>query len=172
MERHRNWQLVDEHLSAIGLLGLVGVLSIVLWRSLGAGALAPFIHLSGAYVPVAGFAFVQELGRPGANWSPLRMLGADFRWLTIGLAACIVSFVVFFTIAVRLHGSFLTMAHSPLSAAAVINSIYVPLSEGMALELRRPLMPRTGLAVIGSIALAVALALGVAGTLRVGVSQR
>lgn len=47
----------------IGLLGLVGVLAIILWRSggpalrkwlaLAAGVVAPFIHPSGAYVPVA-----------------------------------------------------------------------------------------------------------------------
>src|SRR5882757_7824293 len=60
----------------IGFLGLIGVLAIVHWRSggsanykwlsLAVSAIAPFIHPSGAYVPVAvgGFAYVSAFARP------------------------------------------------------------------------------------------------------------
>ena len=63
----------------IGLLGLVGVLAIICWRSggtvfykwlaLAVSVIAPFIHPSGAYVPMAvgGFAYFNELARPGAS---------------------------------------------------------------------------------------------------------
>jgi hypothetical protein len=135
----------------IGLLGLIGVLAIIRWRSggsanyrwlaLGVSAAAPFIHPSGAYVPVvvAVFVFVSQLVKPGASWLPLRMLRPDFRWLTIGLATSIVVFAIFFALEVRSR-SFLSMAHSPLSAYAVARSMFFLFSQGMALELFRPLI--------------------------------
>jgi hypothetical protein len=171
----------------IGLLGLIGVFAIVRWRSggsanyqwlaLGVSAAAPFIHPSGAYVPavVAGFAFVYQLGQPGASWSPLRMLRPDFRWLTIGLAISVAVFATFFVIEVRRYGAFLSMAHSPLSAYAVIKSIFFLLSQGMARVLFKPFIDRllrhADDAAHGLAALAFALAF-IACALRVGVTQR
>jgi hypothetical protein len=140
----------------IGLLGLIGVLAIIRWRSggsasyrwiaLSVSAAAPFIHPSGAYVPVAvaAFAFVSQLGQPGASWSPLRMLSPDFKWLTIGLAISVAVFATFFAVEVR-NRPFLSMAHSPLSAYAVVRSMFFLFSQGIALELFKPLirlMPR------------------------------
>jgi len=93
----------------IGLLGLIGVLAIIRWRSggsanyrwlaLGVSAAAPFIHPSGAYVPVmvAVFVFVSQLVEPGASWLPLRMLRPD---LTIGFNGMFIldAFSVFFKV--------------------------------------------------------------------------
>lgn len=172
----------------IGLLCLVGVLSIIVWRRLGGSrkykwlalvvsAAAPFIHPSGAYVPavVGTFAYVNENARPGANWSPLRVLAPDFRWLTIGLLICSLLFAVFFAAVEHSH-PFLAMAHSPLSTGAVVKSAYFVFSQGVALELFRPLiallLPRADLAVQGVAAVAVAIALSVAGALNVTLPQR
>lgn len=172
----------------IGLLCLVGVLAIILWRRLGGSrnykwlallvsVAAPFIHPSGAYVPavVGTFAYVNENTRPGANWSPLRMLAPDFRWLTAGLAACTLIFAAFFA-AVEHDHPFLAMAHSPLSAGAVIKSAYFVFSQGVALELFRPLvvllLPRSGLAAQGVAAVVIALAFGIAGALNTTTVQR
>ena len=170
----------------IGLLGLVGVLAIILWRRLDGpaaykwlallvSAAAPFIHPSGAYVPVmvGTFAYINELARPGASWSPLRMLAPDFRWLTIGLAACTLIFAAFFAIVE--HGSpFLSMAHSPLSAGAVIKSAYFLFSQGVALELLRPFIAllRISRAQQGIVAVAIVFAFAVAGLLKMTIAQR
>ena len=172
----------------IGLLGLFGVLSIIRWRRLGGPAIykwlallvsaaAPFIHPSGAYVPVmvGTFAYINELARPGASWSPLRMLAPDFRWLTVGLAVCTLTFAAFFA-AVEHDRPFLSMAHSPLSAETVVKSVYFLFSQGVALELFRPLiallMRRSGLPMQGLAAVIVALGFGIAGALCITTAQR
>jgi hypothetical protein len=135
----------------IGLLGLLGVLAVIkgqdensayyLWVALAFSALAPFIHPSGAYVPIAvgGFAFVRELGHSDSGWSPLRMFRADYRFFTLGLLLVVAVFAVYLIIAVRSNdGAFLSMAHNPLSPATVTYSIYLLLSQGLALELLKP----------------------------------
>jgi hypothetical protein len=173
----------------IGLLGLIGVLAIILWRSggspnyrwlaIGVSALAPFIHPSGAYVPVAvgGFAFVSELGKSGASWSPLRMFAGEFRWLTIGLVVCVIIFAVYFAYAVsRQNEAFLTMAHSPLSLYAVAKSMFLLVSQGMAFELLKPyvlfLLPAAGKAERGAAALLAVTIFCVVGCRRVTPGQR
>jgi hypothetical protein len=171
----------------IGLLGLVGVLAVILWRSSGrvvfmwlalaVSVAAPFIHPSGAYVlaAVGGFAVVNEFSRPDDSWPSLRMFIHDFRWLIVGLAIGAALFAVFF--AVTVHGRpFLSMAHSPLSATAVLKSIYVLTSQGVALELFRPLiavlLPWAGLETQGIAAVVFAIALGVFGFMKINASQR
>ncbi|SHN82323.1 hypothetical protein [Bradyrhizobium erythrophlei] len=140
--------------SQIGLLGLIGVLGIALWRnggsanykwlSLAASALPPFIHPSGAYVPVAvaGVAYFTEFAQPGGSRSPFAMFDASLRWLTIGLITILVIFASFFVTVQGHSGPFLSMAHNPLTAAALLRSLYALLTQGMALELLRPLIPR------------------------------
>jgi hypothetical protein len=137
----------------IGLLGLIGVLAIIRWRSggsanykwlaLGVSAAAPFIHPSGAYVPamLVAFAFLYQLGQPGGSWSPLRMFDPEFRWFTIGIAISVAVFTMFFAIEVR-GGQFLSMAHSPLSAYSVFRSMFFLVSQGMAVELFKPFIDR------------------------------
>jgi hypothetical protein len=171
----------------IGLLGLVGVLAVILWRSSGRVAFmwlalavsvaAPFIHPSGAYVlaAVGGLAVVNEFSRPDDSWPSLRIFIHDFRWLIVGLAIGAALFAVFFAVVV--HGRpFLSMAHSPLSATAVLKSIYVLASQGVALELFRPLivvlLPWAGLETQGIAAVVFAIALGVFGFLKINASQR
>jgi hypothetical protein len=170
----------------IGLLGLVGVLAIIRWRSggpvlykwlaLAASVIAPFIHPSGAYVPVAvgAFAYFNELARNGGSWSPLRMLAPDFRWLTAGLAIGLLVFAAYFAEVVH-SGPFLSMAHSPLSAEAVIRSACFLFSQGVALELYRPLifpLRRFDLATQNIAAVTVAFAFAVGGLLNVTTTQR
>lgn len=170
----------------IGLLGLIGVLAIIAWRSggspnfrwlaLAVSAAAPFIHPSGAYVPVAvaGFAYVYQLGLPGGRWSPLRMFDPEFRLLTIGLAACVAAFAILFKFAVQ-GGPFLSMAHSPLSAWAIVRSMFLLLSQGAALEHLRPLViripPHIGIPMHGVIAIGLVLGCIVA-ALRLERTQR
>jgi hypothetical protein len=137
----------------IGLLGLIGVLAIICWRSggsanykwlaVGVSAAAPFIHPSGAYVPAVllAFAFLYQSGQRGGSWSPLRMLSPDFRWFTIGIAISVAVFAMFFAIEVR-GGSFLSMAHSPLSAYSVFRSMFFLVSQGMGVELFKPFIDR------------------------------
>jgi hypothetical protein len=171
----------------IGLLGLVGVLAIILWRSggserykwlaLAVSVIAPFIHPSGAYVPMAvgAFAYVNELARPGASWSPLRMFAPDFRWLTVGLVTGLLAFAAYFATVVH-NGPFLSMAHSPLSAVAVIKSAYFLFSQGAALELFRPLIAlplrRSDLAMQGIAAVAFACVFAIIGFRNVATAQR
>lgn len=172
--------------SQIGLLGLVGILAIIRWRlggsfvykwlALVVSVVAPFIHPSGAYVPMAvgGFAYVNELARPGAKWSPLRMFDADFRWLTIGLGAGLLVFAAYFAAVVH-NDAFLSMAHSPLSAVAVIKSAWFLFSQGVALELYRSLLfplRRADLASQGIAAVAFAFAFAIGGSLNVTMVQR
>jgi hypothetical protein len=171
----------------IGLLGLIGVFAVIRWRSggsanykwlaLGISVAAPFIHPSGAYVPavVMGFAYVYQLGQPGASWSPLRMLSPEFRWFTIGIAISVAVFATFFVFEVRRYGVFLSMAHSPLSAYAVGKSMFFLFSQGMALELFKPFIYRvlrhSDSTTHGLAALALALVC-ITGVFRVGVTQR
>jgi len=171
----------------IGLLGLVGVLAVIIWRSSGRQAFkwlalavsvaAPFIHPSGAYVPAAvgGFACVNEFARARADWPSPRTFIRDFRWLIIGLAGGAALFAVFFAVVVHSR-PFLSMAHSPLSATAVLKSIYVLTSQGVALELFRPLiallLPWAGLETQGVAAIVFAVALGVFGLMKINASQR
>jgi hypothetical protein len=171
----------------IGFLGLIGVLAIVHWRnggsanykwlSLAVSAIAPFIHPSGAYVPVAvgGFAYVSAFARRGGKHSLFAMFGPDLRWLTIGLAAVLVVFALFFAAAVH-AGPFLSMAHNPLSIEAVVRSIYYLLSQGMVLEFLRPFIPRllsrSDLAVQGVVALVLASAFVAVGITKIRVEQR
>jgi len=170
----------------IGLLGLVGCFAIIRWRSggsslykwlaLAAGVIAPFIHPSGAYVPmvVGTFAYVNELARPGASWSPLLMFDPDFRWLTVGLAGGLLVFAAYFATVVH-DRPFLSMAHSPLSAWAVVRSAYFLFSQGVALELLRPLifpLRRADLATQGIAAVTIACAFGIAGFLNITIAQR
>lgn len=172
--------------SQIGLLGLLGILAMIRWRSggsvvykwlaLSVSVVAPFIHPSGAYVPVAvgAFAYVNELARPGAGWSPLRMFDADFRWLTIGLGMGLLAFAAYFASVVH-NKAFLSMAHSPLSAAALIKSSWFLFSQGVALELYRPLifpLRRADLATQSVAAVAFAFAFAIAGFLNVTRAQR
>ena len=172
--------------SQIGLLGLVGILAIIRWRSggsvlykwlaLAVSVVAPFIHPSGAYVPMAvgAFAYVNELARPGASWSPLRMFDADFRWLTVGLGAGLLAFAGYFAAVLR-NDAFLSMAHSPLSATAVIKSAWFLFSQGVALELYRPLifpLRRADLATQGVAAVVIAFAFAIGGFLNVTTAQR
>jgi hypothetical protein len=137
----------------IGLLGLIGVLAIVLWRNggsrrwqwvaLAAALLAPFIHPSGAYVAVAvgGFAYLTAFAGPDRSAGPLAMFRPELRWLTFGLVAALAAFALFF--AWMVHGQrFLSMAHSPLTATAVARSLYFLWSQGMVLELLKPFTPR------------------------------
>src|SRR5258708_7469961 len=164
----------------IGLLGLLGVLAVIkgqdensayyLWVALAFSALAPFIHPSGAYVPIAvgGFAFVRELGHSDSGWSPLRMFRADYRLFTLGLLLVVAVFAVYLIIAVRLNdGAFFSMAHNPLSPATVTYSIYLLLSQGLALEVLKPfvvvLVGDTNPEIQGALALAVVCALIIAG---------
>jgi hypothetical protein len=173
----------------IGLLGILGALAVVKWQDEKASysllaavvfsALAPFIHPSGAYVPAAvgGFAFVRELGRPGATWSPLRMLRPDYRWFTLGLALVVLLFSIFLTAAVKFHGgTFLSMAHNPLSPAAVAYSIYFLLSQGLVLELLKPfswaLSHGVDVATQGAIGLAATCGLIIAGVAKLRTEQR
>ena len=135
----------------IGLLGLIGIFAIIRWRSgdseiykwiaVGVSAAAPFIHPSGAYVPLAvgTFAFVSQLGLPDGSFSPLRMFRPDFRALTISLATIVVVFAMFFAFEMR-NQQFLSMAQTPPSASAVLKSMYFLFSQGMALELLKPLI--------------------------------
>jgi hypothetical protein len=170
----------------IGLLGLVGVLAIIRWRStvavfykwlaLAASVIAPFIHPSGAYVPMAvgAFTYFNELARSGASWSPLRMFAPDFRWLTIGLAAGLLLFAAYFVDVVH-DGPFLSMAHSPLSVIAVVKSAYFLFSQGVALELYRPLifpLRRADLVTQNVAAVAIAFGFAIAGFLNVTATQR
>ncbi len=173
--------------SQIGLLCLVGIFAIICWRSggsplykwlaLATGIAAPFIHPSGSYVPVAvgAFAYLFEVARPGASWSPLRMLSPDFRWLTIGLVTGLIVFGAYFAIVVH-DRPFLSMAHSPLSAEAVTKSAWFLFSQGVALELIRPFirlfLRRTDLATQGMAAVTVALAFSIAGFRNVTTVQR
>jgi hypothetical protein len=68
------------------------------------------------------------------------------------------------------------MAHNPLSVDAVVKSAYFLFSQGVALELFRPLvvllLPRAGLATQGAAARAVALAFSIAGVLNIAIAQR
>jgi hypothetical protein len=171
----------------IGLLGLLGVLAIIHWRSSGTvfykwlalavSIMAPFIHPSGAYVPMAvgAFTYFNELARAGGSWSPLRMLAPDFRWLTIGLTTGLVSFAAYFAAVVH-DAPFLSMAHSPLSAIAVIKSAWFLFSQGVAYELLRPLirlfLRHTDMATQDMAAVTVALTFSIAGFLNVTTAQR
>jgi len=173
----------------IGLLGLLGVLAVVegqdrnsaywLGAAVVCSALAPFIHPSGAYVPMAvgAFALVRELGRSDAGWSPLRMLRADYRFFTFGLLAVVAVYAAYLVVAVRLQGgAFLSMAHSPLSPAAVAYSLYLLLSQGMALPLLKPLIGLLAWyaspAIQGALALAAACVLITAGAANVDTRSR
>jgi hypothetical protein len=170
----------------IGLLGLVGAIAIVLWRTggsanykwvaVGASVAAPFIHPSGAYVPLmlGVFTFVSELGRTGVSWSPFRMLNPEFRWFTLGLAATVIGFGLFFAFELR-NNQFLSMAHSPLSASAVLRSMYFLFSQGAALELFRPMIRpflRYSTSAAQGIAATILALVFVAASLRVSARQR
>ena len=172
----------------IGLVGLVGVLAIILWRSggpalckwlaLAAGVVAPFIHPSEAYVPVAVscFAYVYEPERPGASWSPLRMFAPISGGLRLGWRQASPCSPLFLVVVQKDGDPFLSMAHNPLSVDAVVKSAYFLFSQGVALELFRPLvvllLPRAGLATQGAAATAVALAFSIAGVLNIAIAQR
>jgi hypothetical protein len=172
----------------IGLVGLVGVLAIILWRSggpalckwlaLAAGVVAPFIHPSEAYVPVAVscFAYVYEPERPGASWSPLRMFAPISGGLRLGWRQASPCSLLFLVVVQKDGDPFLSMAHNPLSVDAVVKSAYFLFSQGVALELFRPLvvllLPRAGLATQGAAATAVALAFSIAGVLNIAIARR
>lgn len=129
----------------IGLCGLLAALALLhwlrsrrerfKWLTVIPCAVAPFIHVSGLYVPVSIFGIALLSGH-AAGKQPFGAFIRGLRWLVLWQALILAVFAMYFVTALAWHGgSIFGMARADPSIGSVATSFYLFVSQGLALEL-------------------------------------
>jgi hypothetical protein len=131
----------------IGLCGLIAAFALLRWMhnrnayykwlTILACAPAPFIHSSGLYVPIAicGIAVLISLAE-GKKQKTLGSLVHEFKWLFLSQTIVVATFAAYFAVAFAGYaGPLFGMARENLSFESAVISVYLFLSQGLALEL-------------------------------------
>src|SRR5581483_1989288 len=131
----------------IGLCGLVAAFFLLRWvnhrrdtykwLTVMPCTVAPFIHVSGVYVPVSicGIALIAFFAVEKRRHL-LDSLWRELRWLFLSQTAILAVFTAYFVVAFSHHGGpMFGMARGSLSFESIATSVYLFMSQGLALEL-------------------------------------